>query len=44
MHFDDNQCFRFGAAAGFKFQSVLSPAARLFAVVINHNTATEPNP
>jgi hypothetical protein len=44
MHFDDNQCFRFGAAARFKFQSVFSPVARFFAVVINHNPATEPNP
>jgi hypothetical protein len=43
MYFDDNQCFRFGAGAGTKFQSVHSPAAQLFAVVTNHNPATEPN-
>jgi hypothetical protein len=44
MNFDDDHRFRPGAAAGFKFQPVFSPAARCFAVVINHNPATEPNP
>jgi hypothetical protein len=44
MHFDDDQCFHFGAAAGLKFQSVFLPAARFFAVATNHNPDTEPNP
>jgi len=44
MNFDDDHRFRPGTAAGFKFQPVFSPAARCFAVVINHNPATEPNP